>query len=104
MKSVLKKVLSIAAVMAVAYGCDCDYNRVTEPAGIDRLPPKAQQQKRTQGYVSNVPYGTKWIDHGYGFLTKVVEIEGHRYILVNSRDGHIVHAASCPCMSKGEKE
>ena len=40
-----------------------------------------------------------WTRHGYGVITKVTEIEGHKYIIMcrGGRDGQIVHAASCPC-------
>ena len=39
-----------------------------------------------------------WTRHGYGVITKVTEIEGHKYIIMRGRDRQIVHAASCPCM------
>jgi len=42
-----------------------------------------------------------WTNHGMSCYTKVVEIEGHKYILMDgSYAGTIVHAASCHCMEK----
>ena len=42
-----------------------------------------------------------WTDHGIGCCTKVVEIEGHKYIIMDGTySGCIIHAASCQCMSK----
>lgn len=43
-----------------------------------------------------------WCYHGgMGSYTKVVEIEGHQYILMRGYySGGIIHAASCQCMNK----
>ena len=44
-----------------------------------------------------------WTQHGRGCCTKVVEIEGHKYILLDgtySDNTIIIHAASCGCMNK----
>ena len=42
-----------------------------------------------------------WTDHGRYVTTKVVKIEGHRYILMDGhRSGGIVHAESCPCRTR----
>ena len=42
-----------------------------------------------------------WTRHGSTTFTKVVEIEGHKYIIMDgSYSGNIIHAASCQCMSK----
>ena len=39
--------------------------------------------------------------HGNGCATKVVTIEGHKYVIMDGyRSGCIVHAASCECMNK----
>lgn len=39
-----------------------------------------------------------WIDHGVGCCTKVIEVEGHKYIIMDgSYSGCIIHAESCPC-------
>lgn len=39
-----------------------------------------------------------WTDHGACVTTKVVEIEGHKYVLASSGYGFgIVHASSCGC-------
>ena len=40
-----------------------------------------------------------WSRHGKDCYTKVIEIEGHKYILMDgSYAGSIIHAASCKCM------
>lgn len=42
-----------------------------------------------------------WTFHGMDCHTKVVEVEGHKYIIMDSYyAGGIIHAASCPCMNK----
>lgn len=42
-----------------------------------------------------------WTSHGMCCMTRAVEVEGHRYIILDGMRGNgIVHAASCPCMSK----
>lgn len=42
-----------------------------------------------------------WCLHGMNCYTKVVEIEGHKYIILDgSYSGNITHAASCWCMKK----
>ena len=42
-----------------------------------------------------------WTSHGMCCMTRAVEVEGHRYIILDGMHGNgIVHAASCPCMSK----
>lgn len=39
-----------------------------------------------------------WISHGSDVKTKVVEIEGHRYIIMDGfYSGGIIHAESCRC-------
>jgi hypothetical protein len=39
-----------------------------------------------------------WISHGNCTSTKVVEIEGHKYIImVGFKAGNIIHAESCSC-------
>ena len=39
-----------------------------------------------------------WISHGNEATTKVVEIEGHKYIIMDGfRCGCIIHAESCGC-------
>lgn len=42
-----------------------------------------------------------WTDHGRSRYTKVVEIQGHKYIIMDGPySGNITHAASCECMNK----
>ena len=42
-----------------------------------------------------------WTNHGRECCTKVIEIEGHKYILMDGfTAGGIIHAASCGCMNK----
>lgn len=39
-----------------------------------------------------------WTYHGRECCTKVIEIEGHKYIIMDGYySGNIVHAASCGC-------
>ena len=39
-----------------------------------------------------------WTGHGSCIYTKVVEIEGHRYVLLDGPySGGIIHAESCQC-------
>ena len=39
-----------------------------------------------------------WMSHGNCTSTKVVEIEGHKYIImVGFKSGNIIHAESCSC-------
>lgn len=43
-------------------------------------------------------YKDSWTDHGLSVTTKVVEIDGHKYILLDGyRAGGIIHAESCRC-------
>ena len=43
-------------------------------------------------------YDNAWAMHGGGVLTKVVQIEGHKYIIVRGTySGNIIHAESCDC-------
>ena len=42
-----------------------------------------------------------WTYHGRECCTKVVEVEGHKYILMDGyKAGGIIHAASCWCTTK----
>lgn len=42
-----------------------------------------------------------WTDHGRYVHTKTVEIEGHKYIIMDGvESGNIIHSAACPCHSK----
>lgn len=42
-----------------------------------------------------------WTRHGDTCRTKVVNIEGHKYVLLHDyHSGCIVHAASCDCQAK----
>ena len=42
-----------------------------------------------------------WTYHGNCCTTKVVTIEGHKYVIMDGfRAGCIVHAASCECINK----
>lgn len=39
-----------------------------------------------------------WISHGNDVTTKVVTIEGHRYVIMDGfKSGGITHAESCNC-------
>ncbi len=39
-----------------------------------------------------------WISHGIEVMTKVAEIEGHKYIIMDGYySGGIIHAESCSC-------
>lgn len=43
-------------------------------------------------------YDNAWANHGYSMMTKVVQIEGHKYIILcRSHAGTIIHAESCDC-------
>ena len=40
-----------------------------------------------------------WVYHGRNVYTKIVELDGHKYIIMDgSYSGNIIHAASCGCM------
>ncbi len=42
-----------------------------------------------------------WTYHGRECCTKLVEIDGHKYIIIDGNySGNIIHAASCWCMGK----
>ena len=70
-----KIVIVIAAAAALLIGC-C---KVEDSKDIDKA----------------------WCNYGMGCCTKVIEIEGHKYILMDgSYSGCIIHAASCWCMKK----
>jgi hypothetical protein len=65
----------IALSMAILQGCD----EVVKDNNIDNA----------------------WTYHGMSCYTKVVEIEGHKYIIMDgSYSGNIIHAASCSCLNK----
>ena len=43
---------------------------------------------------------TAWTLHGYDCATRIVKIEGHKYVLMDGYySGAIIHAASCDCMN-----
>ena len=43
-------------------------------------------------------YDNAWATHSGGMLTKVVQIEGHKYIILRGPyGGNIIHAESCDC-------
>jgi hypothetical protein len=43
-------------------------------------------------------YDNAWAKHGNCIITKVIRIEGHRYIILcGSYAGTIIHAESCDC-------
>ena len=74
-----KKMIIIAAVVATAILAGCD---------------KVENDK-------NKDLGKGWCFHGMYCRTKVVEIEGHKYIILDGDNyGNIIHAASCECMNK----
>ena len=71
----IKKLIIIAAATAALAGC----YKTEDSKDIDKA----------------------WTDHGISCVTKGVEIEGHKYIIMDgSYSGGIIHAASCECMSK----
>lgn len=46
----------------------------------------------------SIEYDNTWANHGYTIITKVVQIEGHKYIILcGSHAGTIIHAESCDC-------
>ena len=46
----------------------------------------------------NKDYMNPWTDHGSGITTKVTEIDGHKYILMDGCNAAgIIHAESCQC-------
>jgi len=68
----MKKLITVAAAAAILAGCD-----------------KVENAKNA---------GNAWTYHGRECCTKVVEVEGHKYILMDGyKAGGIVHAASCGC-------
>lgn len=39
-----------------------------------------------------------WVYHGRDLCTKIVELDGHKYIIMDGyKCGGIIHAASCGC-------
>lgn len=49
-------------------------------------------------YEETPEYDNAWANHGYTIITKVVQIEGHKYIILcGSHAGTIIHAESCDC-------
>lgn len=73
-----KKITIIAAIAATAILAGCD---------------KVENDK-------NKNLGEGWCYHGIYCRTKVVEIEGHKYILMDGNGCGIIHAASCECVNK----
>ncbi len=68
-------IIAIATTIAILAGCV----RVEKDKDIDKA----------------------WTCHGNDCYTKAVEIEGHKYIIMDGfYSGGIVHAASCQCMDK----
>jgi hypothetical protein len=48
--------------------------------------------------ISNKDKDNMWNSHGQCVSTKIVEIEGHKYvIMVGFKCGGIIHAESCDC-------
>ena len=71
----MKKLLIVPAICAVLAGCI----KVENDKEIDKA----------------------WTYHGNDCATKVVTIEGHKYVIMDGfYSGNIVHAASCECMNK----
>ena len=78
----IKKLIIIAVAAAALAGCvkteDSKY-QIEDSKDVDRA----------------------WTGHGMSCHTKVVEIEGHKYIIIDGYySGGIIHAASCDCMDK----
>ena len=74
-KTKMKKILIALAAAAALVGC----RKVEDDKNIDDA----------------------WTNHGNACWTKIVEIEGHKYILMDgSYSGTLIHAASCWCMKK----
>jgi hypothetical protein len=54
--------------------------------------------KRSDPSFKNVRDDNTWMPHGQCVSTKVIEIEGHKYIImVGFKCGGIIHAESCSC-------
>ena len=69
----MKRLLIAAIAVAAIYGCGV---KVEDDKDADAV----------------------WTYHGFECSTKVVEIEGHKYVLLHGyKMGGIVHAASCEC-------
>ena len=73
----MKKLLIVLAIATAISGCE---------KVVDSQETKAVEQ---------------WVYHGHEMYTKVVELDGHKYIIMDGyKCGGIVHAASCWCMKK----
>ena len=71
----MKKLLIVSAICAVLAGC----SKVEDDKNVDNA----------------------WTYHGHDCVTKVVAIEGHKYVIMDGwYSGSIIHAASCECMNK----
>jgi len=71
----MKKLLIVPAICAILAGCT-----------------NVEDDKENE---------TAWTCHGNVCTTKVVTIEGHKYVIMDGyHSGCIVHAASCECMNK----
>lgn len=71
------KMTIIAAATAIAILAGCD--KVENDTNIDKV----------------------WTYHGNCCKTKVVNIDNHKYIIMDGNySGNIIHAASCQCMNK----
>ena len=80
----MAKKIIIAAIAATAILVGCDR------PGCDRV----ENDKYTDS-------DKIWCVYGFYCRTKVVEIEGHKYIIIDGSSGcGIIHAASCECMNK----
>ena len=73
----MKKIIIAIALAAAACGCE----KVVD----------SQETKTAE----------PWVYHGRELLTKIIELDGHKYIILDGyKCGGIIHAASCPCMAK----
>ena len=68
----------------------------TALVGCDRVENCSRVDENAKKSTSNA-----WTYHGRECSTKVIEIEGHKYIIMDGYySGNIIHAASCQCMTK----
>lgn len=70
--------IAMVGLSTILAGCDCDVH--------------------SSENVRNVRDNNTWTYHGGCISTKIIEIEGHKYIIMNGFEcGTIIHAESCNC-------
>lgn len=63
----------------------------------------SQMQQQTKPLVVSPNGRIKGLDELTGHIA-LIEIDGHLYIAYNARSSQIIHAESCPCKNKKEKQ